>query len=145
MKVVIDTNILIDASEDDYNFGNRIIDAVLNGSVQAYANPQTLRENRLIARRKITDDAYMRKLESYFDAVTEVEGQRINVVEDEEDNKILASGIAAGVDYLITSDWHLLKLEEYEGVKMIRPQGFWSEYEAESGQGWQNWLNNFIR
>jgi uncharacterized protein len=145
MKAVIDTNILINASEDDYNYGNRIIDAVLDGRVEAFANPQTLRENRLIARRKITDEAYLAKLESYFDAVGEVEGQRIDVVEDEEDNKILASAIAAGVDYLITSDWHLLKLEEYDGVKMITPQGFWSEYETESGQGWQNWLNNFIK
>lgn len=145
MKVVIDTNILINASEDDYNYGNRIIDAVLDGRIQAFANPQTLRENRLIARRKITDQDYLQKLENYFDAVTEVEGQRIDVVEDEEDNKILASGMAAGVDYLITSDWHLLKIGQYEGVKMISPQGFWAEYETESGEGWQNWLNNFIK
>jgi uncharacterized protein len=145
MKIVIDTNILINAFEDDYNYGNRIIDGVLEGSLQAFANPQTLRENRLIARRKISDADYLEKLEKFFDAVTEVEGQWIDVVEDREDNKILASGIAAGVDYLVTSDWHLLKIGEYEGVKIVSPQGFWAEYETESGQGWQNWLNNFIK
>ena len=144
MKVVIDTNILINASEDDYNFGNRIIDEVLNGKIEVFANHQTIRENRLIAQRKISDTNYLVKLESYFSAVQEVEGQRIFVVEDEEDNKILASGLAAGVDYLITSDWHLLKIEEYQGVKIVTPQGFWTEYETETGAGWQNWISNFM-
>ncbi len=144
MKVVIDTNTLINASDDDYNFGNRIIDEVLDGKIQAFANRQTLRENRLIARRRVTDPDYLGKLETYFDEVKEVEAEYIQVVEDEEDNKILASASKAGVDYLITSDWHLLKIGEYSGVKIVSPQGFWAEYESETGKGWQNWLDSFI-
>jgi putative PIN family toxin of toxin-antitoxin system len=144
MKVVIDTNILINASEDDYNYGNRLINAVLEGKIRAFANRQTLKENRLIANRKVDDEEFHKKLEQYFDLVNPVEGKYIQVVEDEEDNKILASAIEAGVDYLVTSDWHLLKLGEYEGVKIITPQGFWAEFESESGAGWQDWLNKFI-
>jgi uncharacterized protein len=144
MKIVIDTNILINASEDDYNYGNRILDEVLEDKIQAFANAQTLRENRLIVRRKISDEAYLQKLENFFEKVIEVEGKRIQVVEDPEDNKILSSAIEAGVDYLITSDWHLLKLENYNGVKIITPQGFWAEYETETGKSWQDWVNSFI-
>ena len=144
MKVVIDTNTLINASGDEHNYGNRILDHVLEGKIQAFANPKTLRENRFIAQRKIQDPNFLSKLEQYFDAVIQVEGQDLQVVEDEEDNKILASAVAADVDFLITSDWHLLKIGGYEGVKIVTPQGFWSEYEQESGEGWQNWLNNFI-
>lgn len=144
MKVVIDTNILINASEDDYNYGNRIINNVLEGKIEAFANVQTIRENRLIAHRKITDVEYLAKLESFFDTVQQVDGQRIHVVEDEEDNKILASALAAHVDYLVTSDWHLLKIEQYEGVRIVSPQGFWAEYETETGAGWQNWISNFM-
>ncbi len=145
MKIVIDTNILINASEDEYNYGNRIIDEVLMGNIQAFANFSTLRENRLIAQRKITDLNYLNKLEQFFDVVVEIESERIHVVEDEEDNKILASAIAARADYLISSDWHLLKIGEYQGVKIITPQGFWAEYETENGSGWQNWINNFMK
>jgi uncharacterized protein len=145
MKIVIDTNALINASEDDYSFSNRIIDEVIAGNIQAFANRQTVRENRLIAGRKIADPDYLSKLERFFDSVQEVQTQRISVVEDEDDNKILASALAAGVDYLVSSDWHLLKLGEYQGVKILTPQGFWAEYEQDSGQGWQDWMNKFLK
>jgi uncharacterized protein len=144
MKVVIDTNTLINAAADEHNYGNRIIDEVLDGKIQAFANRQTLRENSLIASQKVSDPEFLAKLQEYFNSVEEVEAEYIQVVEDEEDNKILASALKAGVDYLVTSDWHLLKLGEYEGVKIVSPQGFWAEYETETGEGWKQWLNNFI-
>lgn len=145
IKVVIDTNTLINASGDDYNFGNRIVDAVLDDKIEAYANVSTMRENRFLSQQKITDLAYQEKLQKYFDKLKSVEGRSgVNIVEDREDNKILDSAVTAGVDYLITSDWHLLKIGEHEGVKIVRPEAFWAEYETESGEGWQNWLKTFI-
>jgi uncharacterized protein len=145
MKIVLDTNALINASQDDYNYSNRIIDEILAGKIQAFANSSTLRENRLIVGRKITDSGYQEKLHQLFDAIQTVEGEWVDVVEDREDNKILASALTAGVDYLVSSDWHLLKLGEYQGVKIVSPQGFWAEYEQESGQGWQDWMNKFLQ
>jgi len=145
MKVTIDTNTLVNASGDDHSYANRLLDEVLAGRVEAFANVSTVRENRLIADRKVTDPEFRQKLEGYFSVIQLVEGQHIDVVEDREDNKILASGLAAGVDYLVTSDWHLLKIGEYGGVKIVTPQGFWAEYEQESGQGWHDWINNFMK
>lgn len=145
MKIVLDTNTLINAQEDSYNFSNRIIDEVLAGKIEAFANRQTLRENHLIVNRKINDEDFKNKLEQFFNVVQEVEGEYLDVVEDREDNKILASAVKAGVDYLVTSDWHLLKINEYEGVKILTPQGFWAEYESETGEGWSNWISNFLR
>ena len=55
MNIVLDTNLLIDGSADDYNFGSRIIDEVLAGNLNAFANRSTLAENRLMAGRKISD------------------------------------------------------------------------------------------
>jgi putative PIN family toxin of toxin-antitoxin system len=144
MKIVVDTNTLINAAEDENNYGNRIINEVLDGKIEAYANPQTLNENILMVSKKISDQEYLDKLATYFDTVKQVEGKRIHVVEDEQDNKILASALAAGVDYLVTSDWHLLKIAEYGGVKIVSPQGFWAEYESETGKGWRDWLDNFV-
>jgi putative PIN family toxin of toxin-antitoxin system len=146
LKVVIDTNLLIDGSEDFYNFGNRIIDLVLAGQIQAFANKRTLRENKLLTGNKISDEGYLKKLEYFFKRVSEVEStKRLHVVEDDEDNKILESALAANADFLITSDQHLLKLEEYEGVRIIRPNIFWSIYEEEGDQAWQKWLKSFIQ
>lgn len=144
LKVVIDTNLLIDGAADFYNFANRIIDLIIGGQIEAYANTETLRENRFLARKKIVDEGYLRKLEYFFEAVRPVASKpEFRVVEDEEDNKILSSAVAADADYLITSDHHLLKLEKYKRVRIVRPNEFWSRYEDE-GTGWTNWLRRFI-
>lgn len=146
-KVVIDTNLLIDGSEDDYNHGNRIVDEVLAGRLTAFANRPTINENKLIARRKISDQEYLNKLERFFEAINLVDlpAERLNIVEDEEDNKLLESAVAAGADYLVSSDRHLLSIGEYQGVKIVPPSGFWSAYQENSDMGWESWLNNFIK
>src|SRR3990167_2156614 len=108
LKVVIDTNSLIDADSDEYNYSNRIIDEVIAGNIEAFANHRTMRENKFIVPQKLKDTNFLNKLKYYWQAVKPVEnGQRLAVVdEDEEDNKILESAVAAGADYLITSDRH---------------------------------------
>lgn len=146
IKAVIDTNILISGQGDDYNYGSRIIDAVISGQIEAFANAATLRENRLIASRKVSDFDYAQKLERFYQMVRTVPAEgRLNVLEDPEDNKILESALAAHAQYLVTSDWHLLKLGEYQGVKIISPQGFWAVFEEDKNDGWQNWIQNFLR
>lgn len=146
IKVVIDTNSLIDADSDEYNFSNRIIDKVIAGEIEAYANSATLQENKFIAPKKLKDQNFLIKLEYFWSAVKPVESLKgLNVVvEDPEDNKILESAISARADYLITSDKHLLKLEKFEGVKIVRPGEFWSQYNEETGEGWMKWIKDFI-
>lgn len=145
LKVVIDTNLLIDGASDFYHYGNRIIDLVIGGQIEAYANRSTLRENKLLADRKVTDEGYLKKLEYFFETIQPVPYiGRLDVVEDAEDNKILESAVACNADYLITSDHHLLKIEKYKGIKIVRPSEFWSLYQDE-GEGWMNWMRNFIK
>ncbi len=146
LKVVIDTNLLIDGASDFYNYGNRILDLVIGGQIEAYANASTLRENKFLASRKIDDEGYTKKLEYFFGTIKPIENvERLDVVEDKEDNKILESAVASQADYLITSDRHLLKLEKFRGVKIVSPTAFWRLYEEEGEGGWQNWLKKFVR
>src|SRR3989344_5474918 len=145
-KVVIDTNLLIDGSEDSYNYGNRIIDSVIAGHIEAYANRATLAENRKIAPEKIRDQNYLNKLNYFFDAMRVVDrGERLEVVEDHEDNKFVEAAVAAGADYIISADQHLLKLGKYQGVKIVSPAEFWNIYQHETGDGWMKWIRDFIK
>ncbi|MCL5435613.1 MAG: putative toxin-antitoxin system toxin component, PIN family [Patescibacteria group bacterium] len=146
-KVVLDTNLLINGSGDDYNYGSRIIDAVNAGKLLAFANRATLRENQLIAESKVKDETYRKKLQEFFGKVHRVESfaQKLDVVADSEDNKLVESAAAARADFLISSDRHLLDLEEFEGIKIVAPEAFWSEYMEASGAAWKDWLKNFIR
>ncbi|MBX4191626.1 MAG: putative toxin-antitoxin system toxin component, PIN family [Candidatus Doudnabacteria bacterium] len=144
-RVVIDTNLLIDGAEDFYHYGNRILDLVIGGQITAFANKSTLRENKFLSVKKISDEGYLKKLEYFFDTIKPVENiERIDVVEDKEDNKILESALACKADYLITSDRHLLKIERYKGIKIVTPSKFWSVWEEE-GEGWTKWIKDFIR
>lgn len=145
LKVVIDTNALIDAQTDFYHYANRILDEVIAGDIQAFVNPGTLRENQLLVGRKISDQGYLRKLEYFFGAVNVVRTtERIVACEDEEDNKILEAAVAADADYIITSDYHLLNLSPFRKIKIVRPNEFWSIYEDEGNSGWMKWMKNFV-
>lgn len=145
LKVVIDTNLLIDADSDEYNYCNRIIDAVISGNIQAFATHSTLRENKFIVPQKLKDQNFLRKLEYFFDSVKTVKSDRVNVVEDDhEDNKILESALASNADFVITSDKHLLKLEEYKSARIVRPAEFWNIYQDQTHDGWVAWMKSFI-
>ncbi len=145
MKIVIDTNVLINGFKDDYSYEKKIIDAVIAGEIEAYANKQTLQENKLISHQLIDNDEYQEQLNNLFSQVNWVVNRRnIHIVRDEEDNKILESAVEAGAEYLVTSDNDLLQLNEHQGVQIVNPANFWSQYKDEGMDLWKQWTN-FIR
>jgi predicted nucleic acid-binding protein len=146
LRIVLDTNALIDGSTDDYNYCNRIINEVIAGDIEAYANVSTLRENQLLVDRKVLDEGYRKRLQYFFDLVRPVDRLRVDLVEDDpEDNKIIGSALVCDADYIITSDHHLLRLEQVKGVKIVSPAQFWHIYEDDSGEGWGKWMKDFIK
>lgn len=145
LKVVLDTNVLIDGFKDEYSYEKKIIDAVIAGEIEAYANKQTLRENRLISRQLIENNEYQKELNDLFGQINWVVNRRqIRVVRDEEDNKILESAVEADAEYLITSDNDLLHLEKYQDVSIVRPAEFWVKYKDEGMDLWKA-MANFIK
>lgn len=142
MKIVIDTNVLINGFKDEYSYEKKIIDAVIAGEIEAYANKQTLRENRLISSQLIDSDDYQHDLNNLFAQINWVVNRRqIRVVRDEEDNKILESAVEAGAEFLVTSDNDLLTLNEYQGVQIINPGQFWAKYKDEGMDLWKQWTS----
>ncbi|MBI4054080.1 MAG: PIN domain-containing protein [Candidatus Doudnabacteria bacterium] len=77
-RVVIDTNLLIDAQNDDYSHAYRILDEVLAGRLMAVANRKTLEENRLISAKKVRDIALRDKLDNFFGLVNLV-GRHLDI------------------------------------------------------------------
>jgi len=146
MKVVLDTNVLIDAFKDEYSYQKRIIDEVIHGRIEAFANPQTLRENRFILEKLILDERFKRELDDLFSQISEVENKRrISIVSDPEDNKILESAVEADADYLITEDRALLELNNYQRVKIVEPIVFWKNYEDTLEDPWHKWIRTFTK
>ena len=142
MKVVLDTNVLINGFKDEYSYEKRIIDAVIAGEIKTFANRQTFQENRLISSQLIDNDEYKRQLDDFFGKINWVTNRRqIHIVDDPEDNKILESAVEAGADYLITSDNDLLKLGDYQRIKIATPAQFWMEFKDDGNDLWKRWTN----
>lgn len=144
MKVVLDTNVIIDGIKDDYSYEKQIIDAVRSGEIDAYANRQTIQENRLIMRRLVENPEYTDEINDLISKLNHVVNRRqIRIVGDPEDNKILESAVEAQADYLITRDKDLLELKEFNGVQIVTPTQFWTRYTEDSNSTWNEWANFF--
>ena len=143
MKVVLDTNVLIDGVRDEYSYQKRIIDEVIAGQIESYANKQTLQENKLIMKQLIDNPEYEGVINDFFAQVNWVYNRhQIHVVSDPEDNKILESAVEAEADYLVTSDNDLLKLGNFENIKIVNPSQFWVKYHDSEGQdAWKKWTS----
>ena len=50
--------------------------------------------------------------------------QRLTVVRDEADNRVLEAAVAGEVDYVVSGDADLLSLRVYEGIEIVTPARF---------------------
>mgnify|MGYP001583811105 CR=1 FL=1 len=71
----------------------------------------------------------MRTIEKIVSLSTIIEtAEKLNVVtEDAADNKILECAKAGKVDYVISKYNHLLKLKEFEKIRIVSPREFLTE------------------
>ena len=51
--------------------------------------------------------------------------EKIDIVKDDlNDNIFIETAVAGNVDYIITQDNHLLKIKEFNGIRIITPEEF---------------------
>ena len=124
LKITLDTNILISATivkGNEYN----LLRLVKLGKIKMILSLSILKEfKEVISREKfgyskrVIDDL-LRQILNISEIV--IPKKQINFIkEDPDDNRILECASAGNVDYIISGDKHLLKLKEYEGIKIIK-------------------------
>ncbi|MBI4050113.1 MAG: putative toxin-antitoxin system toxin component, PIN family [Candidatus Doudnabacteria bacterium] len=142
MKIVIDTNVLINGAADEQSVAFKIVKEVIEGRIEAYATHQTMSENRQMLRKLVRDPEYRELLEEYFRNLQIVKVfQALNVVADPEDNKLFESAASSGAEYLISNDKEVLAVEQYHNTKIVPPDEFWATYknETDDGSAWNDW------
>ncbi|MFA4936831.1 MAG: putative toxin-antitoxin system toxin component, PIN family [Patescibacteria group bacterium] len=148
IKVVLDTNVLITAERGAGSFGRRILDLVLQQKIKAVISDQVKRENLLIVNRLVKDESLKRDLGLFLDNCQEIRPAVVNIhLEDEQDLKLLAAAVGGRADYLITEDKHLLDLENFQQIKIIKPSEFWQLWQKQQddqGETWNNWAQNIF-
>jgi uncharacterized protein len=148
VKVLLDTNVLINANRGEFSYPKRILDLVRAGKVSAIISHAVRRENELIINRLISDSKLQKDLQDYLALAEKVKSMSVKVkLADEEDIKLLEAAVGGGANFLITEDKHLLDLEEFRGVKIVKPTDFWQWWQKqqdEVGETWNSWAKNVL-
>jgi len=143
MRVVLDTNVLIDACGDDLSVQARLIAAVVDGDLAAVVTRAMVSEYYTILARFIDDPVYKDRIEDFLDAARVVEPARVEVqIDDSDDKKFIAAALGGQATHLVTSDRHLLDIGEVGEMRMVTPQEAWALWQDEvddAGQ-WRGWL-----
>jgi len=138
MKITTDTNILVSSifwSGDS----DKILEKVEKKEVELVLSEDIINELLKVLdykeiQNKIKDKnlEMRRTVEKIVSISTIVEPkQKLGIVkEDPDDNIILECAIEGNVDYILSNDKHLLKLEEFREIKIIKPEELQSHDEG---------------
>jgi putative PIN family toxin of toxin-antitoxin system len=127
--VVLDTSVLVAAMFDKKP--RQILDAWRKNDLVWCCSKQVLGEYKKILGTipvirkkglKLLDE-----LENESSVVWVESNPKWNVdIEDPDDKKFVTCAVEAEADFLVSLDDHLLTLEEYRGVKIVRPNAIYS-------------------
>lgn len=148
VRIVLDTNVLINADRGSGSYGRRILALAQQGQVTGVVSHAVRRENELIISRLVRDQELHDEFAHYLAMAEEVQPAEVAVpIDDEEDIKLLAAAVGGQVKFLITEDKHLLDVGEYQGVTILRPAEFWQWWQRqqdEQGASWASWAGSIL-
>jgi uncharacterized protein len=128
LRATCDTNVLISGLNFSGN-PRRILQMAEEGVIHLAVSDAILEEVVKVLRREKfgwEEEEIRRALRNITSFAEHVEPrQHIDIVKDDPtDNRILECAAASGSDYLISGDKHLLKVGQYQGVKIMAPAEF---------------------
>jgi len=73
----------------------------------------------------ISEDSFNERQKDLLKIATVVyPTQRVFACEDKDDDKVLEAALEANVDFIVSGDKHLLKMNEFNGIKIITARQF---------------------
>jgi putative PIN family toxin of toxin-antitoxin system len=127
MKVFFDTNVYV-AEALLGKTAERLIAVTKQAGWRIYASAYLLDELQSVLAEKLGFSkrlAFLARRRVFRRAeIVEPPTSRHDVPHDPKDSPILRAALAAGADYLVTNDGHLLELDPYEGLQVISLAGY---------------------
>ena len=133
MKIVIDANLFASALIKPESNPGRILDLVKQNQVELILSPAIIREIKrilLYPRLQKYHHKTVQEIDAYFEDVLMfawiVEGEKtVDIIKDDpSDNRYLACAYEGEADYIVSGDHHLLDLETYQGIAIIKANTF---------------------
>lgn len=129
LKVVLDTNVYLSGIIFGGN-SRHILDILIEKKIIAIASPAILLEisQKLEKKFNWSKEQILVTVKTLAKTAKIVNPQkRLTVVKaDKNDNKIIEAGVEGRADYIITGDKHLLRIKEYQNIKILSPAEFLS-------------------
>ena len=128
-KIVIDTNIYISA----IFWGGKpreIVDLGRSGQISIFTSSEIEEEivRKLKTKFGLSDEETTQILLDFSTFTTPVKtSRRITVIDDDpDDNKFIECAVSSRSIFIVSGDKHLLKLEHYKGIKILKASDFLS-------------------
>ncbi|MFA7707949.1 MAG: putative toxin-antitoxin system toxin component, PIN family [Candidatus Pacearchaeota archaeon] len=126
MKIVVDTNFLVSATQWDYSVSYKLLQKLIRNNTEIFTTKEILEEfTKVLTRDFLYNEEdtqnILNKVLQFLTIVIPI--NKIEVVKDDaDDNKIIECAIESGAEYILSYDNHLLNLKEYQGIKIIKPE-----------------------
>ena len=126
MKFTLDTNFLVSATQWDHSVAHKLLEKFIRENHELFTTKEILEEFEEILKRdfKYSNEESRNIIERVLQFLTLVTPTEkvIIVKEDPDDNKIIECAIESNSEYILSYDKHLLKLKEYQGIKIVKPE-----------------------
>ncbi|MFZ2455209.1 MAG: putative toxin-antitoxin system toxin component, PIN family [Candidatus Altiarchaeia archaeon] len=128
MKAVLDTNVFI--SGIFWSGASReSLELWRDGKYALVASLETISEIETVLKDfkiRLPDDLISAWIDLVISNCIMVEPvEKIDAVSDDpDDNMFLEAAVAAEADYIVSQDNHLLKIKEFRGTKIVKPEEF---------------------
>ena len=132
MKVTVDTNFLISATQWDYSVAHKLLKRFILLDAGIFTTQDILDETAEVLERdfeysKIECKNIIEKILLFANLIKPK--HKVDVIKnDPDDNKVIECAIESSSDYIVTYDKHLLKFKEYRGIKIVKPEEILKEF-----------------
>lgn len=128
MKITLDTNFFVSATQWDYSVAHKLLIKLLEKNIQIFTTKDILQEFSEVLERdfKYSAEEAANIIEKVMKFVTLIEtNSKVDVIKDDpDDNKILECALDSGSEFIISYDNHLLNLKSFQGIEILKPEDF---------------------
>lgn len=127
-KVVVDTNLFVAAYYNPNSASAQIINMIARRDLILVWSDDIAREIYKILENSKASDKFTRKIKNKAlreENRVEPKIKIKEVKEDPDDDKFLEAAVEGGVDYIVTSDQHLLRVGKFQEIPIYTPTNFW--------------------
>ena len=126
MKITADTNFLVSATQWDNSVAHKLLIKLIEINAEVFTTKEILGEFSEVLQRdfkysKEEADKIIKKILSFI-ILIEPKIKADVVKEDPDDNIIIECALESKSKYIITYDRHLLKIKDYQGIEIIKPE-----------------------